>query len=91
MLDNTLILGTSEHAVAGNHNYQDHPYILVGKAGGGLRAGQHWRHPDPGGNRDAPRVLLTAVRAVGVEAAQLGQESSDAARVARRAISDLLA
>lgn len=91
VLDNTLILGTSEHAVAGSHDYRDHPYLLVGKAGGGLRAGQHWRHPSPSGNRDAPRVLLTAVRAVGVEAAQLGQERSDAERVATEAISDLLA
>lgn len=90
VLDNTLILGTSEHAVAGSHNYADHPYLFVGKAAGGLRAGQHWRHPS-GGNREAPRVLLTAVRAVGVDAAELGQHDSDAARVATEPISDLLA
>lgn len=89
VLDNTLILGTSEHAVAGNHNYGDHPYILVGKAGGGLRAGQHWRHPRSG-NRDAARVLLTAVRAVGVEVPQLGQAESDADRVVTEPFSDLL-
>lgn len=89
VLDNTLILATSEHANAGSHNYSDHPYLLVGKAGGGIRAGQHWRHPSSG-NRDAPRVLLTAVRAVGVEAAQIGQEDSDAARVATSPISELL-
>ena len=89
VLDRTLILATSEHATAGNHNYVDHPFLLIGKAGGSIRAGQHWRHPDPGGNRDAPRVLLTAVRAVGVPADQLGQASSDAPRVARDSIGEL--
>ncbi|MCA9651778.1 MAG: DUF1552 domain-containing protein [Myxococcales bacterium] len=73
VLDNTLILGTSAHAIAGAHNYTDHPYLLVGGAGGGIKAGQHWRHPNPGGNEDAPKVLLTAVRAVGVEQEALGQ------------------
>jgi hypothetical protein len=73
VLDNTLILGTSEHANANQHNWTDHPFFLVGKAGGRIRAGQHYRHPNPGSNYDAPRVLLTAVRAVGVPLERLGQ------------------
>ncbi len=73
VLDNTLILGTSEHAVAGNHNYNDHPYIYVGGAGGGINAGLHWRHPNPDNNKDAGKNLMTAIRAVGVEQESLGQ------------------
>jgi hypothetical protein len=91
VLDNTLILGTSEHATAGHHNYVDHPYLFVGGAGGGIRSGMHYRHPSPDGNIDAPRCLLTAVRAVGVDVAELGQASSDGARVAREPFAELLA
>lgn len=73
VLDNTLILGTSEHANPNAHNYRDHPFVLVGKACGNIRAGMHHRHPGGDGNQDAPDVLLTAVRAAGVPLAQLGQ------------------
>jgi len=73
VLDNTLILGTSEHANPNSHNYKDHPFVLVGKACGNIRAGMHHRHPGGDGNEDAPDVLLTAVRAAGVPLQQLGQ------------------
>jgi hypothetical protein len=72
VLDNTLILGTSEHASAGAHDYSDHPFIFVGGGGGAINAGLHWRDPATGAN-NAPKVLLTAVRAVGVEREALGQ------------------
>lgn len=72
VLDNTLILGTSEHANPNVRNYQDHPFVLVGKACGNIRAGMHHRHPGGDGNQDAPDVLLTAVRAAGVPLEQLG-------------------
>jgi hypothetical protein len=88
LLDRTLILGTSEHANAASHDYVDHPYFMVGKAGGGIAAGQHYRNPNSG-NLDAPKVLLTAVRAVGVERASLGQPNSDAQRVATQTVAEL--
>jgi hypothetical protein len=87
VLDNTLILGTSEHANAGAHNYKDHPFLLVGKAGGRIAAGTHYRDPDPDGNSNAPKVLLTAVRAVGVEREQLGQAGGPGG-VADRLVTD---
>ncbi len=87
VLDNTLILGTSAHAIAGSHNYTDHPYALVGKAGGGLIAGQHWRHPNPDGNEDAPKVLMTAVRALGLDQESLGQAGGPGG-VADRVVTD---
>lgn len=77
VLDNTLIFGTSEHASAGNHDYVDHPLLLVGKAGGRVRAGVHYRHATPSSNFDAPKVLLTAAHAVGVNAARLGQSGGE--------------
>jgi hypothetical protein len=91
VLDNTLILGTSEHANAGKHNYTDHPFLLVGKAGGAIRGGLHHRDPDPKGNFNAPRVLLTAARAVGVPVAKLGQEPThgEGSRVAAETLGEI--
>jgi len=90
VLDNSLILATSEHANPAAHNWRDHPLLFVGKAGGAIRSGIHWRHPSPGDNSDAPRVLLTAVRAVGVNAARLGQDTGEG-RSVTTGIPDLLA
>lgn len=90
VLDNTLILGTSEHANAGNHDYRDHPLVLVGKAGGRLRAGLHYRHAAPDSNLDAPKVLMTAVRAVGVTPSTLGQADGEG-RQTRDLVPELLA
>jgi hypothetical protein len=71
VLDRTLIFGTSEHASADGHNYNDHPLVFLGKACGRIRAGQHWRGSS---STDANKALLTAVRAVGVERAYVGME-----------------
>lgn len=70
VLDRTLIFATSEHADAGNHDYEDHPLLLVGKAGGRIKSGVHVR----GSGTNAPRVMFSAVKAVGVQVARLGQE-----------------
>jgi hypothetical protein len=92
VLDRTLILGTSEHANAGKHDYTDHPFLLVGKAGGALRAGRHVRDPDPAKNRNAPRVLLTALKAVGIPVERIGQDAGgEGHRVATEPLGDLLA
>jgi hypothetical protein len=87
VLDNTLILGTSEHANPNAHDYQDHPFVLVGKACGNIRAGMHHRHP--GGNQDAPNVLLTAVRAAGVPLEQLGQTDAGFERWTRDTVTEI--
>ncbi|MCG5053468.1 MAG: DUF1552 domain-containing protein [Myxococcales bacterium] len=68
VLDRTLIFGTSEHADAGDHNWEDHPLLLVGKAGGAIRSGVHVR----GRGEIAPRVMFSAVKAVGVNITKLG-------------------
>lgn len=89
VLDNTLILGTSEHANANRHDYKDHPIFLLGKAGGRLRAGLHHRETRANDKLSAPRVLLSAVRAVGVPLGQLGQDTKDVSRVVRDGIGAL--
>jgi Protein of unknown function (DUF1552) len=76
LLDHTLIFGTSELATARSHNYKDHPLLFVGK-GGKIKAGIHYRHPDSVNNFDAPKVLLTAVRAMGVNRPSLGQTEAE--------------
>jgi hypothetical protein len=83
VLDNTLVIGTSEHANGGAHDWRDHPFLFLGRAGGKFKAGQHLRGPLAS---DAPRVLLTAVRAVGVNAPKLGQNN----RAATNPIGELL-
>jgi hypothetical protein len=87
LLDNTLILGTSEHASAGGHNYNDHPFVLLGKAGGSIKGGVH--HRVEGSNKDAPKVLLTAVRAVGVNTPTLGDSNSDSNREVSSTITEI--
>jgi hypothetical protein len=83
LLDSTLVFGTSEHANAGRHDWADHPLLFLGRAGGAFRAGIHLRQS--GG--EAPRVLLTAVRAVGVNVPRLGQ---DGGRLATEPVAELL-
>ncbi len=61
--------------------------LLLGKAGGSIKAGMHYRDPNPSANSNAPKVLLTAVRAVGAPVTKLGQANSDGSRVATETIS----
>lgn len=87
VLDNTLVFGTSEHASAGGHNWSDHPLVFLGKAGGRFKAGQHLRQS--GGN--APKVLFSAVRAIGLNVTKVGQSGGESGRVATDVIADLVA
>jgi hypothetical protein len=80
VLDNTLIFGTSEHANPTAHDHNNHPLLFVGKAQGRFRAGVHFKHPG-GSNADAPRVLLTAVHAMGVTPQTLGQTGGEGRQV----------
>ncbi len=92
LLDNTLILGTSEHANAASHNGNDFPLLFMGRAGGAFNAGQHYRDPTNGSNGNAPKVLLTACHAVGARVASLGHDSLGSVpdRVATETVDALL-
>lgn len=70
VLHNSLIFSTSEHANAAYHNYNDHPLLYVGKAGGNL-AGNYWYQGQNKSN--AADALFTALKAVEVPIDQLGQ------------------
>jgi hypothetical protein len=41
LLDNSLMFWTNELGVGGTHEYTNVPYVLAGKAGGGLRTGRY--------------------------------------------------
>lgn len=86
LLDHTLIFGTSEHADAGAHNYSNHPLIFVGGGGGSINNGLHYKASS--GETNAGRVLLTAVRAMGIDRPTLGQAATN--REVSEVISSLL-
>ncbi|HVJ18503.1 MAG TPA: DUF1552 domain-containing protein [Polyangiaceae bacterium] len=76
LLDNTVILGTSEYGEGFTHSNKEHPFILAGKAGGKLDTGWHVREE----NGNMARVHLTVLRALGLSATSYGfngGESSD--------------
>ena len=92
VLDQTLILGTSEHSNGASHRASDHPMIFLGRAGGSFAAGQHYRDPSSD-NRNTPRVLLTTCHAVGAMVPSFGHDSLGSVpdRVATEPMSALLA
>lgn len=88
LLDRTLIFGTSEHASSKRHDFRDHPLSLLGKAGGRIRTDLHHREHCEW-NEKAPRVMLSAVRAVGVPLDRLGQADGPEPRVTRDGFGDI--
>jgi hypothetical protein len=71
LLDQCALLATSDCSNGAAHSTRDMPIVLAGKAGGALRAGIHHRAA-PGSDNNTSRVLLSVVRAVGVNVASLG-------------------
>jgi hypothetical protein len=70
VLDNTVVLWTSEVAVGNTHSFLSLPLVLVGSAGGALRTGQHF---DAGG-RSHNDLLVTLMNAVGATATSFGDD-----------------
>ncbi len=89
MLDHMLVLGTSEFGHANGHTLNGVPYIFLGKAGGGLKGNYYsdtgkdqsidalggWNVYKPRMNNEGSRVLLTAVRAMGLKLDKIGLPS----------------
>ena len=73
LLDQMLLLGTSEYA--GPHHHNGHPYLFLGKAGGNLKGNYHSKLGGTN-NSDASRILLTAAHAVGVNLPKLGMPAT---------------
>lgn len=72
LLDNTVVLCTSDVAQGVDHSITDYPVLLAGKGGGALRSGYHFRS---GTGRNTSDILLTCMRALGTGAASVGLSS----------------
>lgn len=74
LLDNSVVMFGSEMSDSQSHSYEDMPVLLAGGASGRLRArGQHLRMPE---KTPYAQVLLTAIRACGVEQPSFGSPAS---------------
>lgn len=71
LLDNCLVLATSDTAFGRNHSLDDYPIVLAGTACGAIKKGFHYRS---GSGENTSHVLLTLVRAMDIAAAEYGAE-----------------
>jgi Protein of unknown function (DUF1552) len=73
LLDNCAILASSDCAEGKSHSNKDYPILIAGRAGGKLKSpGVHHRAPGENSNQ----VLLTLLRAVGLQRASFGINNS---------------
>ena len=72
VLDNTLVLCTSDVAEGLDHSITDYPVLLAGKAGGALRSGWHFRS---GTGRNTSDILMTCMKALVPATASVGMAS----------------
>jgi len=72
LLDNCGILATTDVAEGLTHSPSDYPMLVLGKAGGALRPGAHYRSATA---EAATKVPLTLARAVGVNLPTFGVEA----------------
>lgn len=73
LLDNAAILCTSEHGEAQTHAITDIPMVIAGGGGGTLQQGVHYRSYT---EENAGKVTLSLLRAVGVNAADWGEDDT---------------
>jgi hypothetical protein len=70
LLDSCAILCTTELSEGNVHSNDEFPILLVGKAGGKLKSGYHYRS---GSKENASKALLTALRAVDLALPSYGE------------------
>ncbi len=73
LLDNSLIMATSEHGEARTHDIRDIPIILAGGAQGAIKQGVHVRSFT---EENAGKVTLSLIRAMGINAVSWGDEDT---------------
>lgn len=73
VLDNSIIMGTTELAEGQNHSTFDIPVLLAGKAGGALKSGLHYRSPS---KESTSNVHLTCMRALGLPVTEFGKDGA---------------
>jgi len=61
LLDSCAIVATSECGDGSSHGLTEYPMLIAGRAGGALKAGQHYRSPN---QESISKAMLTALHAV---------------------------
>lgn len=74
LLDHSMILYGSSISDGNAHTHDDLPLVMVGRASGGIRCGQHIRYP-----KDTPmnNLLLTILDKAGVPTEHLGDSTGE--------------
>ena len=73
VLDNSLIMGTTEVAEGESHSTFDIPVLLAGKAGGAMKSGLHYRSPN---KENTSKVHLTCLKALGLPVTEFGKDGA---------------
>lgn len=73
LLDSCAVIATSEVSLGREHSIEEMPIIIGGSCGGRIRNGIHYRAP---GGDNASKVMLSLIRAMGVDAGTFGLESA---------------
>ena len=71
LLDNSVLVGTSDVSSGRTHSFDEFPLLFAGNACGRLRNGFHYRS---GGGENTSKFMLSMIRAAGVFAAGWGGE-----------------
>ena len=71
LLDNTVILGTSDVSYARTHQIDEYPIVLAGSAGGALKTGIHYRSET---KENASFVPFSILRSLGIQVASYGKD-----------------
>jgi hypothetical protein len=74
LLDNCVVLATSDCSLGRQHRLEDYPIILAGSAGGRLVQGTHYHSAS---SENTSKVLLSIVRAMGIPAPSFGREAGE--------------
>jgi len=82
LLDNMIVMGTSDHSSAPAHSLEEYPLIVAGSGQGKLRMGQHIRIV----GASATRVPFTIMKSLGMPLSEWGLHNMRATEV----VSDLM-
>ena len=77
LLDNSVVLATSDQGEGFSHSHKEHPLIMAGRAGGKLETGWHVR--EEGGNLST--VHITMLRALGFDMPSFGFNGGETSKV----------
>ncbi len=71
LLDHSLVMATSDVSLGKTHSLDDYPIVLAGSADGALVQDIHYHST---GRENASKIMLSAIRAMGVAAPSFGDE-----------------